>query len=162
MNEIEFFVALLVWLFAFAAWSEWMNYEPKNKKNAGETTAEGSKEDRESYQNQAIKISQEVAVETEEYAKHHITGQMLTAMAVVLRKIYGWSVEDTLEMLDQVNGVTNALNAGEIDDADLITEGEQYGIKISWRMLDDRRLYIGGLDVYEHSASAGDIESGGD
>lgn len=114
------------------------------------------------YQNQAIKISQEVAVETEEYAKHHITGQMLTAMAVVLRKIYGWSVEDTLEMLDQVNGVTNALNAGEIDDADLITEGEQYGIKISWRMLDDRRLYIGGLDVYEHSASAGDIESGGD
>lgn len=114
------------------------------------------------YQNQAIKISQEVAAETEEYAKHHITGQMLTAMAVVLRKIYGWSVEDTLEMLDQVNGVTNALNAGEIDDADLITEGEQYGIKVSWRMLDDRRLYIGGLDVYEHSASAGDIESGGD
>lgn len=102
------------------------------------------------YQNLAIKISQEVAVETEEYAKHHITGQMSTAIAVVLRKVYGWSVEDTLEMLDHINGITNALNSGEIDDADLITEGEQYGIKVSWGVLNDRRLYIGGIGVYEH------------
>lgn len=100
------------------------------------------------YQNQAIKISQEVAVETEEYAKHHITGQMSTAIAVVLRKVYGWSVDDTGDMLDQVNGITNALNAGEIDDADLVTEGEQWGVKVQWRLMNSR-TYISGIDVYE-------------
>lgn len=100
------------------------------------------------YQNQAIKISQEVAVETEEYAKHHITGQLLTAMAIVLRKVYGWSVDDTGDMLDQVNGITNALNAGEIDDADLVTEGEQWGVKVQWRLMNSR-TYISGIDVYE-------------
>lgn len=114
------------------------------------------------YQRQAVKISQEVAAETEDFAKHHMTGQLLTAMALVLRKVYGWTDKEVIAMLDQVNGITNALNAGEIDDADLITECEQYGIKVSWGVADDRRLYIGAIDIYEHSASDSDIESGGD
>lgn len=46
------------------------------------------------YQRQAVKISQEVAAETEEFAKHHMTGQLLTAMALVLRKVYGWYPDD--------------------------------------------------------------------
>lgn len=100
------------------------------------------------YQKQAQVIAQEVANETEEFAKHHITGQLLTAMAIVLRKVYGWSVEDTGDMLDQVNGITNALNAGEIDDADLVTEGEQWGVKVQWRLMNSR-TYISGIDVYE-------------
>lgn len=98
---------------------------------------------------EAVRISQEVAAEVEEYTKHHVTGQLLTALALVLRKVYGWSDKDTLAALDEVNGITNALNAGEIDDHDLITECEQYGIKVSWEMAGDR-LYIGALDVYEH------------
>lgn len=100
------------------------------------------------YQRQAQVIAQEVANETEEFAKHHITGQLLTAMAIVLRKVYGWSVDDTGDMLDQVNGITNALNAGEIDDADLVTEGEQWGVKVQWRLMNSR-TYISGIDVYE-------------
>ena len=100
------------------------------------------------YQKQAQWIAQEVANETEEFAKHHITGQLLTAMAIVLRKVYGWSVDDTGDMLDQVNGITNALNAGEIDDADLVTEGEQWGVKVQWRLMNSR-TYISGIDVYE-------------
>lgn len=100
------------------------------------------------YQKQAQVIAQEVANETEEFAKHHITGQLLTAMAIVLRKVYGWSVDDTGDMLDQVNGITNALNAGEIDDADLVTEGEQWGVKVQWRLMNSR-TYISGIDVYE-------------
>lgn len=76
---------------------------------------------------EAVRISQEVAAEVEEYTKHHVTGQLLTALALVLRKVYGWSDKDTLAALDEVNGITNALNAGEIDDHDLITECEQYG-----------------------------------
>lgn len=100
------------------------------------------------YQKQAQVIAQEVANETEEFAKHHITGQLLTAMAIVLRKVYGWSVNDTGDMLDQVNGITNALNAGEIDDADLVTEGEQWGVKVQWRLMNSR-TYISGIDVYE-------------
>ena len=100
------------------------------------------------YQKQAQVIAQEVANETEEFAKHHITGQLLTAMAIVLRKVYGWSVGDTGDMLDQVNGITNALNAGEIDDADLVTEGEQWGVKVQWRLMNSR-TYISGIDVYE-------------
>lgn len=100
------------------------------------------------YQKQAKVIAQEVANETEEFAKHHITGQLLTAMAIVLRKVYGWSVDDTGDMLDQVNGITNALNAGEIDDADLVTEGEQWGVKVQWRLMNSR-TYISGIDVYE-------------
>lgn len=100
------------------------------------------------YQKQAQVIAQDVANETEEFAKHHITGQLLTAMAIVLRKVYGWSVDDTGDMLDQVNGITNALNAGEIDDADLVTEGEQWGVKVQWRLMNSR-TYISGIDVYE-------------
>jgi hypothetical protein len=100
------------------------------------------------YQKQAQVIAQEVANETEEFAKHHITGQLLTAMAIVLRKVYGWSMDDTGDMLDQVNGITNALNAGEIDDADLVTEGEQWGVKVQWRLMNSR-TYISGIDVYE-------------
>lgn len=100
------------------------------------------------YQKQAQVIAQEVANETEEFAKHHITGQLLTAMAIVLRKVYGWSVDDTGDMLDRVNGITNALNAGEIDDADLVTEGEQWGVKVQWRLMNSR-TYISGIDVYE-------------
>lgn len=100
------------------------------------------------YQKQAQVIAQEVANETEEFAKHHITGQLLTAMAIVLRKVYGWNVDDTGDMLDQVNGITNALNAGEIDDADLVTEGEQWGVKVQWRLMNSR-TYISGIDVYE-------------
>ena len=100
------------------------------------------------YQKQAQVIAQEVANETEEFAKHHITGQLLTAMAIVLHKVYGWSVDDTGDMLDQVNGITNALNAGEIDDADLVTEGEQWGVKVQWRLMNSR-TYISGIDVYE-------------
>jgi hypothetical protein len=102
------------------------------------------------YQKQAQVIAQEVANETEEFAKHHITGQLLTAMAIVLRKVYGWSVDDTGDMLDQVNGITNALNAGEIDDADLVTEGEQWGVKVQWRLMNSR-TYISGIDVYEEN-----------
>lgn len=114
------------------------------------------------YQRQAVKISQEVAAETEDFAKHHMTGQLLTAMALVLRKVYGWTDKEVIAMLDQVNGITNALNAGEIDDADLITECEKYGVKVSWEVADDRRLYIGAIDIYEHCASDSDLESRGD
>lgn len=108
------------------------------------------------YEREAQKIAQEVAAETEEYAKHHITGQLLTAMALILLKVYQWTDTDTMEMLDQVNGITNALNAGEIDDRDLIAECEEYGIKVSWEKINDR-FYIDALDIYEHSDDNGGL-----
>ena len=111
---------------------------------------------RKAYEREAIATSKEVAAETEEYTKHHITGQLLTALALVMRKIYGWTDAETIKMLDEVNGITNALNDGEIDDKDLIAECEEYGIKVSWRRM-NARTYIDALDIYEHVGSNGGV-----
>ena len=40
MDEVKFFVALLVWLCLLAAWSEWMGNESKAKKNTREASAD--------------------------------------------------------------------------------------------------------------------------
>lgn len=85
--------------------------------------------------------------EAEAYTKHHITGELYTASAVILRKApYRWSMEKVMRFLNSVGGMINALNDKSMSDADLVTEGEKYGIKVVW---DANHKFIEQLSEFE-------------
>ena len=88
-----------------------------------------------------------VVRDTEDYVKHHITGEMYTAMAIVLRKHpYRWSADKTMRFLNIVGGIINQLNENNLTDYDLITEGEKYGIRVRW---DANRKYVQEIGIFE-------------
>lgn len=41
------------------------------------------------------------------------------------------------------------LNEGRICDADLVAEGEKYGIKVLWRAFREKYRYINDLSIFE-------------
>lgn len=87
--------------------------------------------------------------ETEEYVKNHITGELYTAMALVLRKApYRWDVEKTMRFLGQVAAIINDLNEHTISDSDLVTAGEKVGIRVRWNA---SHSYITDLGIFEEA-----------
>ena len=91
-----------------------------------------------------------VAAEVEEYTKHHITGEIYTALAVVLRSApYYWSPDKTMRLMGKVSGIINDLNLKRITDNDLIAAGEQRGIRVVW---DAKHEYIDKIGVFEEEA----------
>ena len=71
--------------------------------------------------------------DAEEYTKHHITGEMYTALAVKLRKApYRWPAEKVMRLMESVGGVINDLSEGRMSDAELVAEGEKAGIRVVW------------------------------
>lgn len=92
-----------------------------------------------------------VVRDTEEYVKHHITGEMYTTMAIVLRKHpYRWSADKTMRFLNIVGGIINELNEKRLTDYDLITEGEKYGIRVRW---DANRKYVQEIGIFEEGGN---------
>lgn len=90
------------------------------------------------------------AKDVEEYTKHHITGELYTAMAIVLRSApYYWSPDKTMRLMGKVSGIINDLNEGRITDNDLIAAGEQKGIRVVW---DAKHEYIDKIGVFEQEA----------
>ena len=89
--------------------------------------------------------------EAEEFTKHHITGELYTAMAVVLRRHpYRWSAEKVMRYLDAVGAIINDLNDGTTCDADLVTEGERWGIRALWAA---NHKFIENLSVFEEDGN---------
>lgn len=85
--------------------------------------------------------------EAEEFTKHHITGELYTAMAVVLRRPpYRWPAEKVMRYLRSVGGIINDLNEGGMSDADLVAAGEDVGIKVVW---DAEYKFIEQMSVFE-------------
>lgn len=96
---------------------------------------------------QNIDITVQACQSTEEYVKHHITGEFYTALAVILRREpYHWSAEDTLEIINQVGSVINDLNEQTISDADLVAAGEEVGIRVLWNASHE---FITDIDIFE-------------
>ena len=88
--------------------------------------------------------------EAEAFTKHHVTGELYTAAAVILRRPpYRWPARKVMRFLDQVGGVIVDLNEGRICDADLVAEGEKYGIKVLWRAFREKYRYINDLSIFE-------------
>ena len=88
-----------------------------------------------------------VAAEVEEYTKHHITGEIYTAIGVVLRSWpYYWSAEKTMRFMHQLSAIINDLNEGRITDNDLVAAGEKKGIRVVW---DAKHEYIDKIGVFE-------------
>lgn len=88
-----------------------------------------------------------VAAEVEEYTKHHITGGIYTALAVVLRSApYYWSPQKTLRLMGEVSAIINDLNEDRISDSDLVAAGEKKGIRVLW---DAKHEYIDQLGIFE-------------
>lgn len=91
-----------------------------------------------------------VAGDVEEYTKHHITGEIYTALAVVLRSApYYWSPDKTMRLMGEVSGIINDLNQKRITDNDLIAAGEQKGIRVVW---DAKHEYIDKIGIFEQEA----------
>jgi len=91
-----------------------------------------------------------VVGEVEEYTKHHITGEIYTALAVVLRSApYYWSPDKTMRLMGKVSGIINDLNQKRITDNDLIAAGEQKGIRVLW---DAKHEYIDKIGIFEQEA----------
>lgn len=93
------------------------------------------------------KVIQSLLADAEEYVKHHVTGQMYTAMAVILRRPpYRWSAEKAMRFVRAVAAIINDLNEETIHDSDLVTEGEKWGIRVRWNAT---HKYITDIGVYE-------------
>ena len=93
------------------------------------------------------KVIQGLLSDAEDYVKHHVTGQMYTAMAVVLRRPpYRWSTEKTMRFVRAVAAIINDLNEETIHDSDLVTEGEKWGVRVRWNAT---HKYITDIGVYE-------------
>ena len=93
------------------------------------------------------KVIQSLLADAEEYVKHHVTGQMYTAMAVVLRRPpYRWSAEKAMRFVRAVAAIINDLNEETIHDSDLVTEGEKWGVRVRWNAT---HKYITDIGVYE-------------
>lgn len=100
-------------------------------------------------QKETEKLMTDAMKEAEDYTKHHITGELYTAMAIILRKNpYRWPAAKVMRLLEAVGGVINDLNDKVISDADLVTEGEKYGIRVVW---DGKHKYIEGLSEFEEA-----------
>ena len=100
-------------------------------------------------QKETEKLMADAMKEAEDYTKHHITGELYTAMAIILRKHpYRWPAAKVMRLLEAVGGVINDLNDKVISDADLVTEGEKYGIRVVW---DGKHKYIEGLSEFEEA-----------
>lgn len=85
--------------------------------------------------------------DTEDYVKNHITGELYTAMAIILRRHpYRWSAEKTMRYVGAVAAIINDLNERTICDADLVTEGEKWGIRVRWNA---NHKYITDLGIFE-------------
>lgn len=96
---------------------------------------------------QHVDITVQACRSTEEYVKHHITGEIYTAMAVVLRNgPYNWTRKQTLKLVEEVSGVINDLNEGVITDADLVAAGEEVGIRVLWNASHE---FITDIDIFE-------------
>ena len=96
---------------------------------------------------QEHKVVQDLLSDAEDYVKHHVTGQMYTAMAIVLRRPpYRWSAEKTMRYVEQVAAIINDLNELRTHDSDLVTEGEKWGIRVRWNA---SHKYITEIGVYE-------------
>lgn len=81
------------------------------------------------------------------YTKHHITGELYTTAALVLRKPpYRWPAEKVMRFLRSVGGIINDLNEGGMSDADLVAAGEDVGIKVVW---DAEYKFIEQMSVFE-------------
>ena len=93
------------------------------------------------------KVIQDLLSDAEDYVKHHVTGQMYTAMAVILRRPpYRWSAEKTMRFVRAVAAIINDLNEETIHDSDLVTEGEKWGVRVRWNAT---HKYITDIGVYE-------------
>lgn len=91
--------------------------------------------------------------EASEFTKHHITGELYTALAIVLRRPpYRWGRDKTLRCLEKVGGIINDLNENIITDADLVAEGERWGIKVLWNASHE---YIEEMDIFEDNSETG-------
>lgn len=88
-----------------------------------------------------------VAREVEIYTMHHITGEINTALAVVLRSYpYNWNAGKVMRLLSKVGGIINDLNEKKISDSDLVAAGEKKGIRVLW---DAKHEYIDQLGIFE-------------
>ena len=96
---------------------------------------------------ETVRISEDVANEAAIFEHHRTTGRIMTIIALILRKPpYRWPAEKVERLLDRIGGTVNAINVGEISDADLVAECERRGIKVVWSA---KHEYIAECNVYE-------------
>ena len=93
------------------------------------------------------KMYEQAAEEVRQLTIHHISGELYTAMALILRRHpYRWPRDKVMRYLSQVGAIINDINEGMINDSDLVTEGEKYGIRVLW---DAEHKYIDEMDIFE-------------
>lgn len=98
------------------------------------------------------KMYEQAAEEVRQLTIHHISGELYTAMALILRRHpYRWPRDKVMRYLSQVGAIINDINEGAIDDSDLVTEGEKYGIRVLW---DAEHKYIDEMDIFEEESKA--------
>ena len=90
---------------------------------------------------------EQAAEEVRQLTIHHISGELYTAMALILRRHpYRWPRDKVMRYLSQVGAIINDINEGTIHDSDLVAEGEKYGIRVLW---DAEHKYIDEMDIFE-------------
>jgi len=95
------------------------------------------------------KMYEQAAEEVRQLTIHHISGELYTAMALILRRHpYRWPRDKVMRYLSQVGAIINDINEGTIHDSDLVTEGEKYGIRVLW---DAEHKYIDEMDIFEEA-----------
>lgn len=93
------------------------------------------------------KMYEQAAEEVRQLTIHHISGELYTAMALILRRHpYRWPRDKVMRYLSQVGAIINDINEGTIHDSDLVAEGEKYGIRVLW---DAEHKYIDEMDIFE-------------
>ena len=98
------------------------------------------------------KMYEQAAEEVRQLTIHHISGELYTAMALILRRHpYRWPRDKVMRYLSQVGAIINDINEGTIHDSDLVTEGEKYGIRVLW---DAEHKYIDEMDIFEEESKA--------
>ena len=98
------------------------------------------------------KMYEQAAEEVRQLTIHHISGELYTAMALILRRHpYRWPRDKVMRYLSQVGAIINDINEGTIHDSDLVTEGEKYGIRVLW---DAEHKYIDEMDIFEEESNA--------
>lgn len=98
------------------------------------------------------RMYEQAAEEVRQLTIHHISGELYTAMALILRRHpYRWPRDKVMRYLSQVGAIINDINEGAIDDSDLVTEGEKYGIRVLW---DAEHKYIDEMDIFEEESKA--------
>lgn len=78
---------------------------------------------------------------------HHITGELYTAFALVLRRHpYRWPRDKVMRLLAEAGAIITDLSEGTIHDSDLVAEAEKYGIRVLW---DANHKWIDAMDIFE-------------